>query len=72
MDAACGRAIRCTLATSEVVFRLLKPKHRTTKLETEAGTAYIELLDRAREYFEQRTPETFGRLSCDGLPMPGT
>ena len=53
-----------------VVLKLLKPKHRTTTLETEAGTAYVELLDRAYEYFEQRTPEAFDRLTCDGRPMP--
>jgi hypothetical protein len=54
---------------AEVVFKMLKPKHRTTTLETEAGAAYVELLDRAREYFEHRTPESFERLTCDGLPM---
>jgi hypothetical protein len=53
----------------EVGFKMLKPKHRTTTLETDAGAAYVELLDRAREYFEQRTPASFDRLTCDGLPM---
>ena len=55
---------------AEVVFKALKPKHRTTTLETDEGVAYVELLDRAREYFEQRTPEAFDRLTCDGTPMP--
>ena len=55
---------------AEVVFKTLKPKHRTTTLETDEGVAYVELLDRAREYFEQRTPEAFDRLTCDGTPMP--
>jgi hypothetical protein len=55
---------------SAVVFKTLKPKHRTTTLETDEGVAYVELLDRAREYFEQRTPEAFDRLTCDGSPMP--
>ncbi len=54
----------------EVVFKMLKPKHRTTTLETEAGVAYVELLDRAREYFEQRTPEAFDALTCSGDVMP--
>ena len=53
-----------------VVLKLLKPKHRTTTEETDAGAAYVELLDRAHEYFEQRTPEAFDRLSCVGEPMP--
>ena len=55
---------------TEVVFKALKPKHRTTTLETDEGVAYVELLDRAREYFELRTPEAFDRLTCDGTPMP--
>ena len=55
---------------TEVVFKALKPKHRTTTLETDQGVAYVELLDRAREYFELRTPEMFDRLTCDGTPMP--
>jgi hypothetical protein len=55
---------------TELVFKLLRPKHRTTTEETEAGKAYVELLDRAHEYFDQRTPETFGRLTCSGEPMP--
>ncbi len=54
----------------EVVFKVLKPKHRTTTLETEAGAAYIELLERARDYFERRTTQAFDRLKCDGSPMP--
>jgi hypothetical protein len=54
----------------EVVFKMLKPKHRTTTLETEEGIAYVELLDRAREYFEQRTPEAFDALTCSGDVMP--
>ena len=49
----------------EVVFKLLKPKHRTVTLQTEAGTAYIALLEQARAYFEQRTPEAFDRVTCD-------
>ena len=53
-----------------VVLQLLKPKHRTTTEETEAGAAYVELLDRAHEYLEQRTPEAFDRLTCSGDPMP--
>ena len=53
----------------EVVFKTLKPKHRTTTLQTEEGAAYVELLERARDYFEQRTSEAFERLTCDGLPM---
>jgi hypothetical protein len=53
----------------EVVFKVLKPKHRTTTMQTDEGAAYVELLERAREYFEQRTTETFDRLTCDGLPM---
>jgi hypothetical protein len=56
---------------TELVFKLLRPKHRTTTLETPAGTAYVELLDRAHEYFERRTPETFDALTCSGEPMPG-
>ena len=48
----------------EVVFKLLKPKHRTTTLQTEEGAAYVELLERARDYFEQRTPEAFARVTC--------
>jgi hypothetical protein len=55
---------------TEVVFKALKPKHRTTTLETDEGVAYVELLDRAREYFDLRTPEAFDRLTCDGTPMP--
>jgi hypothetical protein len=55
---------------AEVVFKVLKPKHRTTTLETEEGVAYVELLDRAREYFEQRTPEAFNVLTCVGVAMP--
>jgi len=54
----------------DVVFKMLKPKHRTTTLETEEGVAYVELLDRAREYFEQRTPEAFDALTCSGEVMP--
>jgi hypothetical protein len=54
---------------AEVVFKTLKPKHRTTTLETDEGVAYVELLDRAREYFQQRTPEVLDRLTCDGTPM---
>jgi len=54
----------------EIVFKMLKPKHRTTTLETDEGIAYVELLDRAHEYFEQRSPEAFGRMTCDGNPMP--
>jgi hypothetical protein len=54
---------------AEVVFKVLKPKHRTTTLQTEEGAAYVELLERARDYFEQRTPEAFAALTCDGLPM---
>ena len=50
---------------AEVVLRLLKPKHRTTTLQTDAGVAYVELLDRANDYFEQRTPKAFSRLTCD-------
>jgi hypothetical protein len=57
---------------TEVVFKTLKPKHRTTTLETDEGVAYVELLDRAREYFQRRTPEAFDRLTCDGTPMPST
>ena len=54
----------------EVVFKLLKPKHRTTTMQTEEGIAYLTLLDQAREYFDQRTPEAFEHLSCDGPPVP--
>jgi hypothetical protein len=53
-----------------VVLQLLKPKHRTTTEETPAGVAYVELLDRAREYFDERTPEAFERMTCSGEPMP--
>ncbi len=53
----------------DVVFKLLKPKHRTTTLLTDEGAAYVELLERARDYFEQRTPEAFERLTCDGPPL---
>jgi hypothetical protein len=53
-----------------LVFKLLQPKHRTTTEETSAGKAYVELLDRAQEYFDQRTPEAFNRLTCSGEPMP--
>jgi hypothetical protein len=53
-----------------VVLRVLKPKHRTTTEETDAGSAYVELLDRAHEYLELRTPDAFDRLTCDGEPMP--
>ena len=53
-----------------VVLKLLKPKHRTTTEESPAGAAYVELLDRAHEYVEQRTPEAFDRLTCVGEPMP--
>jgi len=55
---------------TELLFKLLRPKHRTTTEETAAGKAYVELLDRAREYFDQRTPEAFDRLTCTGEPMP--
>jgi hypothetical protein len=55
---------------TELVFKLLRPKHRTTTEDTPAGKAYVELLDRAQEYFEQRTPETFNQLTCSGEPMP--
>jgi hypothetical protein len=54
----------------ELVFKLLRPKHRTTTEDTPAGKAYVELLDRAHEYFDQRTPDTFDRLTCTGEPMP--
>ena len=53
----------------DVVFKLLKPKHRTTTLLTDEGAAYVELLERARDYFEQRTPDAFEQLTCDGLPV---
>jgi hypothetical protein len=53
-----------------VVLKLLKPKHRTTTEESPAGAAYVELLDRANEYLEQRTPDAFDRLTCIGEPMP--
>jgi hypothetical protein len=53
-----------------VVLQLLKPKHRTTTEETDAGAAYVELLDRAHEYLDQRTPDAFDRLTCSGEPMP--
>ena len=55
---------------TELLFKLLRPKHRTTTEETAAGKAYVELLDRAREYFDQRTPEAFDRFTCTGEPMP--
>jgi hypothetical protein len=57
---------------TELVFKLLRPKHPTTTQDTPAGKAYVELLDRAHEYFDQRTPETFSRLTCSGEPMPST
>jgi hypothetical protein len=53
---------------TRVVFKLLRPKHRTTTLETLEGKAYVELLDQAHEYFEQRTPESFDALSCAPTP----
>ena len=55
---------------TELVFKLLRPKHRTTTEDTPAGKAYVELLDRAHEYFDRRTPEAFNRLTCSGDPMP--
>jgi hypothetical protein len=53
-----------------LVLKLLRPKHRTTTLETPAGKAYVQVLDLAREYFEQRTPETFDALTRVGDASP--
>ena len=53
-----------------VVFKLLEPKHHTTTLTTDEGVAYVEVIDRAHEYFAERTPEAFDRLTCVGVPMP--
>lgn len=54
-----------------MVLKLLRPKHRTTTLETPEGVAYVELLDRAMEYLDERSVEAFDRLTCTGDPMPG-
>jgi hypothetical protein len=55
---------------AEVVLRLLRPKHRTTTLETEAGAAYVELLDRARDYYALRTPDALAELRCSPATTP--
>jgi hypothetical protein len=49
---------------ADLVLRVLRPKHRTTTLDTAAGAAYVDLLDRARDYFAQRTPAVFDQLDC--------
>ena len=51
---------------ADLTLKVLRPRHRTTTLETEAGAAYVEALDRAREYFEQRTSDALQRLTRSG------
>jgi hypothetical protein len=50
-------------ALASLVLKTLRPKHRTTTFETEAGALYVEVLDRAHDYLEQRTPAALKKLT---------
>jgi len=54
---------------TEVVFGVLEPSDRK-KVTGDKGEAYLELLDRAREYFTLRTTDAFDNMTCSGVPMP--
>jgi hypothetical protein len=45
-----------------LVLKSLRPKHRTTTLETEAGALYVEVLERSNDYLEQRTAGALKKL----------
>jgi len=46
-----------------LVLKVLRPKHRTTTLETDVGALYVEVLDRAHDYLEQRTAVALKNLT---------
>lgn len=54
---------------AELVFKLIEPDDRT-KLTSDEGVAYVEVVKRVREYFTQRTAEAFDNMTCWGVPMP--
>jgi len=50
-------------ALSALVLKVLRPKHRTTTLETEVGALYVEVLDRANEYLAERSDNALRQLT---------
>jgi len=46
-----------------LVLKVLRPKHRTTTLEIDVGALYVEVLDRANDYLEERTAAALKKLT---------